>query len=139
VIIARLYSPFPVLCHVKIIFILGGMTEPMRDPSFWVLTALAPEPRHGYGVIREVDRLSGGQVTLQAGTLYAAFDRLTALGLIEADHEETVDGRPRRYYRLTSDGAAALDAETERRRAAVAVATAQLSARRRLGLNLGAS
>ncbi|BCJ47546.1 hypothetical protein GCM10010168_19040 [Actinoplanes ianthinogenes] len=118
---------------------MGRMAEPMRDPSFWVLTALAPEPRHGYGVIREVDRLSGGQVTLQAGTLYAALDRLTALGLIEADREETVDGRPRRYYRLTTDGAAALDAETERRRAAVAAATAQLSARRRLGLNLGAS
>ncbi|WP_412741961.1 PadR family transcriptional regulator [Krasilnikovia sp. MM14-A1004] len=115
------------------------MAEPMRDPSFWVLTALAPEPRHGYGVIREVGRLSGGQVTLQAGTLYAALDRLTALGLIEADREETVDGRPRRYYRLTTDGAAALDAETERRRAAVAAATAQLSARRRLGLSPGAS
>jgi PadR family transcriptional regulator PadR len=127
------------LSYIKIISILGGMTEPMRDPSFWVLTGLAPEPRHGYGVIQEVSRLSGGQVTLQAGTLYAALDRLTALGLIEVDREETVDGRPRRYYRLTNDGAAALDVETERRRAAVAAATAQLSARRRLGLNLGAS
>lgn len=115
------------------------MADPMRDPSFWVLTVLAPEPRHGYGVIREVDRLSGGRVTLQAGTLYAALDRLTVLGLIEEDREETVDGRPRRYYRLTTEGAAALDAETERRRAAVVAATAQLSARRRFGLNLGTS
>ena len=107
---------------------------PMREPTFWILTALAPEPRHGYGVIRAVTRLSDGRITLQAGTLYAALDRLVAVGLVEADREETVDGRPRRYYRLTSDGATALDAETERLRAGVEAATAQLAARRRFGL-----
>ncbi|GAB1691809.1 hypothetical protein KRM28CT15_36120 [Krasilnikovia sp. M28-CT-15] len=108
----------------------------MREPTFWILAALAAEARHGYGVIQEVTRLSDSQVLLQAGTLYAALDRLTALGLIEPDREEVVDGRPRRYYRLTTDGATALDTETERRRASVAAASAQLSARRRLGLSL---
>jgi PadR family transcriptional regulator PadR len=106
----------------------------MREPTFWILTALAPSPKHGYGVIQEVGRLSEGRIRLQAGTLYAALDRLAAEGLIELDREETVDGRPRRYYRLTSDGAAALDAETERLRASVDAATAQLAARRRFGL-----
>ncbi|MEU4427349.1 PadR family transcriptional regulator [Actinoplanes sp. NPDC024001] len=110
------------------------MVASMREPTFWILTALAPEPRHGYGVIQEVTRLSDGRVTLQAGTLYAALDRLAALGLVEADREEVVDGRPRRYYRLTSEGASALDAETERLRASVDAATAQLAARRRFGL-----
>ncbi|MFI5494983.1 PadR family transcriptional regulator [Actinoplanes sp. NPDC051859] len=112
------------------------MPTPMREPTFWILTALAPEARHGYGVIRQVSQLSGGQVTLQAGTLYAALDRLAALGLVEPAQEEVIDGRPRRYYRLTSDGAAALEDETERRRASVAAASAQLSARRQLGLSL---
>ncbi|MBG0565991.1 PadR family transcriptional regulator [Actinoplanes aureus] len=110
------------------------MAAPMREPTFWILTALAPEARHGYGVIQEVARLSGGRVALQAGTLYAALDRLAALGLVEPDREETVDGRPRRYYRLTSDGASALDAETARLRASVEAATSQLAARRRFGL-----
>jgi PadR family transcriptional regulator PadR len=106
----------------------------MREPTFWILTALAPEPRYGYGVIQEVTRLSEGRITLQAGTLYAALDRLVALGLVEPDREETVDGRPRRYYRLTSEGATALDAEADRMRAGVDAATAQLAARRRFGL-----
>lgn len=98
----------------------------MREPTFWILTALASEPRHGYGVIREAAALSGGRVTLQAGTLYAALDRLDEEGLIELDREEIVDGRTRRYYRLTQPGATALGAETERLRASAEAATAQL-------------
>jgi DNA-binding PadR family transcriptional regulator len=110
------------------------MATPMREPTFWILTALASEPRHGYGVIQEVGRLSGGEVTLQAGTLYAALDRLVAETLVEVDRNEVVDGRNRRYYRLTSDGASALDAETQRLRRSMEAATRQLAARRRVGL-----
>ncbi|WP_310376797.1 PadR family transcriptional regulator [Catenuloplanes atrovinosus] len=86
----------------------------MREPTFWILTALTDQARHGYGIIREAEDLSGGSVRLQAGTLYAALDRLAAEGLVEIDREETVDGRPRRYYRLTDDGATALAEETAR-------------------------
>jgi len=107
------------------------MAAPMREPTFWILTALAAEPRHGYGVIQEAAALSGGRVTLQAGTLYAALDRLAAEGLVEVDREELVDGRTRRYYRLTRPGATALGAETERLRTSLAAATTQL---RRFGL-----
>ncbi|HUR05212.1 MAG TPA: helix-turn-helix transcriptional regulator [Nonomuraea sp.] len=72
----------------------------MQEPSFLILTALAAGPQHGYGVITDVDRISDGQVRLRAGTLYAAFDRLQAEGLIAEDREEIVDGRIRRYRRL---------------------------------------
>lgn len=106
----------------------------MREPTFWILTALASVPRHGYGVIQEAARLSEGRVRLQPGTLYAALDRLAAEGLVEPDREEVIDGRTRRYYRLTSDGVAALDAETVRLRTGLEAATAQLAARRRFGL-----
>jgi DNA-binding PadR family transcriptional regulator len=102
------------------------MAAAMREPTFWILTALASGPRHGYGVIQEAAALSGGRVVLQAGTLYAALDRLAAEKLVEVDGEETVDGRTRRYYRLTSDGAAALSTETERLRASLEAATTQL-------------
>jgi PadR family transcriptional regulator, regulatory protein PadR len=107
---------------------------PMREPTFWILTALAPQPRHGYGVIQEAARLSGGRVSLQPGTLYAALDRLVAEGLVEPDREEVIDGRTRRYYRLTSNGASALHAETAHLRTSLEAATAQLAARRRFGL-----
>jgi PadR family transcriptional regulator PadR len=112
------------------------MTRSMREPTFWILTALVDRPRHGYGVIREVAALSDNQVQLQAGTLYAALDRLAAEGLVELDHQETVDGRARRYYRLTDGGAAALAGETERLARSASTASRRLSARR---VGLGAS
>ena len=102
----------------------------MREPTFWILTALVSEARHGYGIIRQVSALSEGQVTLQAGTLYAALDRLHAEGLVEVDRDEKVDGRDRRYYRLTAGGVAALGAETERLTRTARAAARQLASRR---------
>ncbi|MFI7465947.1 PadR family transcriptional regulator [Nonomuraea sp. NPDC049646] len=74
------------------------------------------------------ERISDGQVRLRAGTLYAAFDRLQEEGLITEDREEIVDGRVRRYYRLTGDGAARLAAEAERMRRHAKAATVRLRA-----------
>jgi DNA-binding PadR family transcriptional regulator len=88
----------------------------MQEPTFLILTALAAEPLHGYGVIRAVEQLSQEEVVLGPGTLYRALDRLTAQGLVEVDREEAVDGRLRRYYRLTDPGAAALVAQAQRLR-----------------------
>ncbi|MBU2664086.1 PadR family transcriptional regulator [Actinoplanes bogorensis] len=100
----------------------------MREPTFWILTALVKQARHGYGIIQEVGTLSEGQVTLQAGTLYAALDRLHAEGLVAVDRDEKVDGRDRRYYRLTEGGTAALAAETERLARISRTAATQLAA-----------
>jgi PadR family transcriptional regulator PadR len=108
------------------------MAKAMREPTFWILTALASHPLHGYGVLQEVARLSDGQMKLQAGTLYAALDRLAAEGLVEPDRDEIVEGRTRRYYRLTDQGAAALDVETERLRSNALTAARQLSVRQGL-------
>ena len=88
----------------------------MREPTFLILTALAAEPTHGYGVIRAVEELSQGEVVLRPGTLYGALDRLTEDGLVEIDREEAVGGRLRRYYRLTDSGTAALAAQVRRLR-----------------------
>lgn len=79
-----------------------------------ILTALAPQPLHGYAIIGEVAELSAGRLTLRPGTLYGALDRLGDEGLLEPDHEEVVDGRLRRYYRLSEDGAAVLEHEAAR-------------------------
>ena len=86
----------------------------MTQAAFFVLTALADQPRHGYGILREVGELSDGAVQLRVGTLYGVLDRLTADGLIALDREEVHDGRLRRYYRVTEEGIGALDAEAER-------------------------
>ncbi|MGX6605261.1 PadR family transcriptional regulator [Micromonosporaceae bacterium Da 78-11] len=106
------------------------MPKAMREPTFWILTALVDQPRHGYGVIREAESLSEGRITLQAGTLYAALDRLAADGLVEVDHEEVVDGRPRRYYRLTADGTTALTEQASQQARSASTALRRLNARR---------
>jgi len=89
-------------------------TPPLQEPTFLILTALAAGPLHGYGIIQEVSALSDGRVVLRPGTLYGALDRLVDQGLTVADREEVVDGRLRRYYRLTDEGASVLDAEAKR-------------------------
>ena len=104
----------------------------MREPTFLILTALAGKPMHGYGIIQEVESLSAQRVRLLPGTLYNALDRLAAQGLVARAHEEVLDGRLRRYYRLTPSGADALAAETARMRSNAAAATRRL---RTLGMS----
>ena len=99
----------------------------LQEPTFLILTALAAGAQHGYGILTDVGQISGGQVKLRAGTLYAALDRLAAQGLVEADREEIVDGRLRRYYRLTPPGAQRLAAEVARLRTHTAVAATRLN------------
>ena len=96
----------------------------MSEATYYVLAALLDERLHGYGIIKKAAALSGGSVTLTTGTLYGALDRLVRQGLATDDGKEEVDGRVRRYYRLTDAGAAAVLEEAERmRRAARAVAS----------------
>ena len=102
---------------------------PLQEPTFLILAALAAQPMHGYGVIQEVAELSEGRVKLRAGTLYGALDRLVEQSLVAADREEIVDGRLRRYYRLTDDGAAVLEAEARRLTSNAEAAVKRLGAR----------
>ncbi|TMR91483.1 PadR family transcriptional regulator [Nonomuraea basaltis] len=55
---------------------------------FLALTALVDEPRHGYGIVQEVD--CGRE--LKIGTLYGVLDRLSAAGLVAPDREEVQQG-----------------------------------------------
>jgi len=105
------------------------MVRGVQEPTFLILAALAAEPLHGYGVIQEVTQLSAGRVTLRPGTLYGALDRLVEQGLVVADREEVVDGRLRRYYRLSDEGAAVLEAEAARLTSNATAAVARLRAR----------
>ena len=105
----------------------------MQEATFLILTALAAGSRHGYGIISEVVAISDGRVRLRAGTLYSALDRLRIDGLVDVDHEEVVDSRLRRYYRLTPEGRRQLAVEATR------VQTNAANALSRLGLTGGAS
>ncbi|MFJ6671284.1 PadR family transcriptional regulator [Actinosynnema sp. NPDC091369] len=101
----------------------------LREPTFLILTALAARPQHGYGILLDVEEISGGRVKLRAGTLYTALDRLSADGWVAVDREQVVDGRLRRYYRLTDEGAARLETEVQRMRAHTRAAERRLRLR----------
>jgi len=58
--------------------------------------------------------------------LWPALLRYCGDGLIEIDREEIVEGRLRRYYRLTRSGAQVLADEADRMRANASVATRRL-------------
>jgi DNA-binding PadR family transcriptional regulator len=73
-----------------------------------VLTSLVDGPRHGYGIVKDVQSLAG--VRLGPGTLYATLARLEARGLIEGLPAED----RRRPYRLTAAGAELLRDRLER-------------------------
>jgi DNA-binding PadR family transcriptional regulator len=100
----------------------------ITEPTFFVLTALVGEPRHGYGIVGEVDELSDGRVQLKIGSLYGILDRLVGEGLVELDREETHQGRLRRYYRLTNTGLDAVRTEAARLSANARAATRRIRA-----------
>jgi DNA-binding PadR family transcriptional regulator len=98
----------------------------MQEATFLILTALAADSQHGYGIITDVRAISAGRVQLKAGTLYSALDRLRADELIEVEREEVVDSRLRRYYRITPAGREVLSTEAGRLRANANVALSRL-------------
>jgi DNA-binding PadR family transcriptional regulator len=90
---------------------------PLTPAAFEILLALADGDAHGYQIMRAVDARTGGQLTLQAGTLYRALARLLGEGLIaELDErpDPDQDDVRRRYYRLTPFGVRVTAAEVER-------------------------
>lgn len=110
--------------------LLVAMASSMARPVFWILTALAGGRRHGYEILRETAAGSGERVSLKATTLYATLDRLDRDGLIRFDGEEVVNGRARRYYRITDEGAERLTAEVELLERSARAARASLSSGR---------
>ncbi|MCQ1948799.1 PadR family transcriptional regulator [Arthrobacter sp. zg-Y859] len=104
-------------------------TREMREPTFLILTALAKGRHHGYSLLTETKKLSGGRVSLKPGSLYTTLDRLQEEGLVQDAGEEVVAGRLRRYYALTDDGADALNREADRMVAAAAAARQSLRIR----------
>ena len=97
----------------------------MTEQALFILASLIRGELHGYGIARDVEELSDGHVTLTAGTLYGALNRLTGEGLITQSRELVVDGRRRRYYRLTSAGQTVLAEETARLRSTAAALSAR--------------
>lgn len=101
---------------------------PLPASEFEILLALADGERHGYGIMREVARRSGGVVRLGPGTLYGSIKRMLAAGLIEeseARPDPGLNDERRRYYRISALGRRAAAAEARRMERLVRTARAK--------------
>ena len=103
---------------------------PLTPPVFHILLALAEEERHGYGIMQDVARQTGGALQFGPGTLYGCLKRMLAAGLVEESEERpdpALDDERRRYYRMTALGRRTVRAEAQRLAGAVTVAMARLA------------
>jgi DNA-binding PadR family transcriptional regulator len=87
--------------------------DPLTEPVLLILVSLAERPRHGYSILKDVEKVSGGRVVLSTGTLYGALRRLLDDGLIER-FEEDDTSRGRQAYRLSALGRRTLQMEVSR-------------------------
>ena len=85
----------------------GALTEAV----YYILLSLM-EPMHGYGIMQNVERLSGGRLRLAAGTLYGAISTMLEKGWITA-MDNTADSRKKEYV-ITETGREVLRAEYAR-------------------------
>ena len=99
---------------------------PLTPAVLHILLALSTEERHGYGIMKQVERESHGKVRMGPGTLYGSIGRMIEAGLIresEKRPDPAMDDERRIYYAITGVGERALKAELARYREVVAVAT----------------
>lgn len=85
----------------------------LTESTYYILLALYT-PQHGYGIMQQTEKLSGGRVRLGAGTLYGALNALCEKGWIVPlpSGEES----RRKEYRLTEKGLTVLKNELHRLR-----------------------
>ncbi|GAB3753037.1 PadR family transcriptional regulator [Microlunatus parietis] len=89
----------------------------MTPAQFALLLALSQDERHGWGLIKDVEELTGGRIQLGPGTLYRTLQRLRVDGMIEEVGVDPAAVRAdrraerQRRYRITPAGRAAVTAE----------------------------
>lgn len=85
----------------------------LTESTYYILLSLYT-PQHGYGIMQQTERLSGGRIRLAAGTLYGALNSLCEKGWIVP---LPVAGESRKKeYKLTEKGLAVLKNELRRLR-----------------------
>jgi len=82
---------------------------PLTEATFYIMLTLM-EPRHGYAVMQQVEKISEGTIKVGPGTLYGVFSTLEKEGLILKVKEE----ERRKYYLLTQKGKKVLSDQVKR-------------------------
>ena len=92
---------------------MGINTGALTEAVYYILLSLL-QPLHGYGIMQNVERLSGGRLKLAAGTLYGAISTMLEKGWITA-LDNGADSRKKEYV-ITETGREILRAEYARLR-----------------------
>ena len=98
---------------------------PLSLAMFYILLALPDGPKHGYAIMKEVEEMTGGKITLGPGSLYGSIKRLLRAKMIEETGYRPIralDDERRRYYTLTDYGRQVLVSEVDRLASAVRLA-----------------
>ena len=87
---------------------------PQGTLDLMILTILAREPMHGYGVSQRLAALSRGEFQVNPGSLFPSLYRLEQDGKLNAEWRPTENNRRAKYYRLTAAGKRQLEQHRER-------------------------
>ena len=89
---------------------------PLTPLTMAILLALAESDKHGYALMKDVERQTGGMLSPGTGSLYAALDRLEGEGLIEESPSRPAreEDQRRKYFRITAAGRSLAGAEAAR-------------------------
>ena len=89
--------------HIKKVYV------PMTETGFYILLCLK-KPNHGYGIVQEVEAMTGGEIRLTPGTMYGSLSKMEKDGLIKFIREE----EKRKIYQITELGNEVLALELRR-------------------------
>ncbi|UWG96636.1 PadR family transcriptional regulator [Dehalobacter sp. DCM] len=85
---------------------------PLTEALFYILLAVRT-PNHGYGIIQDINEMTGGRVALGPGTLYGAINSMLTKGWIRL-YSEDKESRKKKEYLLTSRGMEVFQNEVQR-------------------------
>ncbi len=93
---------------------MDKLDVPQGTLDLMILTILAREPMHGYGISQRLTALSGDEFHVNPGSLFPSLYRLEQDGKLKADWRPTENNRRAKYYRLTPSGRRQLEQHRER-------------------------
>lgn len=82
---------------------------PMTETAYYVLISLI-KPKHGYGIMQHVEKLTNGRIKIGAGTMYGSLSRMEKEGLITSVAEEN----RKKIYEISEKGKIVLKLELKR-------------------------
>lgn len=110
------YNHYIEVRYIEIKYIRGHMDNklkriyvPMTETGFYILFCLQ-KPQHGYGIGLQVKKMTDGEISISAGTMYGTLSKMEKDGLIAFFAEE----EKRKLYQITPLGREILDLEIQR-------------------------